>query len=236
MHVDFRYDNQSPRPTGPALRVMSAVLPGVRSVQRQVAPYAAAWRAANAAALLDDAPLWVALGDSMTQGIGASDPQRGWVGQLRERWETEGRRYRVVNLAVTGARVQDLLDHQLPALHRLEQLGHPAALVTVLVGSNDIVSRRLRPGVEQRFEALLDRLPPGTVVGNLPNPHREVQRMDAELRRRDHEGTLRLADFRRDGPATWVGLVASDWFHPNDRGYARMADVVDGALARGRAS
>ncbi len=233
MHVDFRYDNLSPRPTGPALRVMTRVLPGVASVQRQVAPYAATWRAANAAALRDDAPLWVALGDSMTQGIGASDPQRGWVGRLRDRWTEQGRRYRVVNLAVTGARVQDVLDHQLPALHRLEQLGHRAALVTVLAGSNDIVSRRLRPGVEQRFAALLDRLPTGAVVGNLPNPHREVQRMDAELRRRDDEGTLHLADFRRDGPRTWFGLLSPDWFHPNDRGYDRMADVVDEAVASG---
>lgn len=230
MRGAFDYDNTSPRPTGPALRVMSTVLPGVRSVQHQVGPYAAAWREANARALTQDLPLWVALGDSMTQGIGASDPQQGWVGQLRDRWAADGRPYRVVNLAVTGARVQDALDRQLPALRRLELLGHVPQLVTVLIGSNDIVSRRLRPGVDQRFSALLDRLPPGAVVGNLPNPHAEVRRMDDELRRRDAEGSLRLADFRREGPTTWIGLLSPDWFHPNDRGYARMADVVDAAV------
>ena len=36
------------------------------------------------AALAADGPLWVAVGDSMSQGIGASAPDRGWVGQLAE--------------------------------------------------------------------------------------------------------------------------------------------------------
>ncbi len=227
----FDYDNTSPRPTGPVLRAMSRVLPGVRSVQRQVEPFAARWRESNAEALTQDAPLWVAIGDSMTQGIGASDPQRGWVGQLRERWaERKATSYRVVNLAVTGARVEDVIDRQLAALERLAELGHRAELVTVLVGSNDIVNRRLREHVVERFAALLDALPPGAVVGNLPNPQREVRLMDAEIRRRAADGALTLADFRRDGPATWVGLLAPDWFHPNDRGYTAMADVVDRAV------
>ena len=227
---DFTYDNTSPRPTGPVLRAMSRVLPGVRSVQRQVEPFAAAWREANDEALRQDGPLWVAIGDSMTQGIGASDPQRGWVGQLRGRWAAQGHAYRLVNLAVTGARVDDVLDRQLPALERLAALGHRAELVTVLVGSNDIVNRRLREHAVERFTTLLDALPAAAVVGNLPNPQREVRQMDAEIRRRAADGTLALADFRRDGPSTWIGLLAPDWFHPNDRGYTAMADVVDRAV------
>ena len=182
---------------------------------------------ANDDALRQDGPLWVVIGDSMTQGIGASDPEREWVGQLRDRWATQGHPYRVVNLAVTGARVDDVLDRQLPGLDRLIALGHRPELVTVLVGSNDIVNRRLREHVVARFTTLLDALPPGAVVGNLANPQREVRQMDAEIRRRAAEGRLTLADFRRDGPATWVGLLAPDWFHPNDRGYTALADVVD---------
>lgn len=223
----FQYDNVSPRPTGPVLRAMSRMLPGVRSVQRQVLPYAEAWREANARALTQEEPLWVALGDSMTQGIGASDPQRGFVGQLQERWAARGHAYRVVNLSVTGARIDDVVERQLVALDRLVELGHRPVLVTVLAASNDIVNRTLRTHAVERFAVLLDALPPGSVVGNLPNPQRAVRQMDAELRRRDAEGSLRLADFKRGGPPTWVGLLAPDWFHPDDRGYRVMADVVD---------
>ena len=64
--------------------------PGGRGGREQTQPYAAAWRHANEAALAADGPLWVAIGDSMTQGIGASAPERGWVGQLAELRERGG--------------------------------------------------------------------------------------------------------------------------------------------------
>jgi lysophospholipase L1-like esterase len=213
---------------------MSALLPGVRSVQRQVGPFAASWRASNDRELGRVGTLWVAIGDSMTQGIGASVPEAGWVGQLHERWAAQGHSYRLVNLAVTGARVQDVLDHQLPALRRLAALGHEPALVTVLIGSNDIFSRQRRGDVVERFEQVLDQLPTGSVVANLPNSQREARAMDALVRERVPDGRLRLADMRRDGPRTWVGMLAPDWFHPNDKGYTAMADVVDAAVDHAR--
>ncbi len=49
------------------------LFPGFDRVHSQVEPFARAWQAANSDALLQDGPLWVALGDSMSQGIGAQD-------------------------------------------------------------------------------------------------------------------------------------------------------------------
>src|SRR6476661_8687526 len=216
------------------MRVLSAVLPGVGRVRHQTEPYAAAWRAANDAALAaqgaNSAPLWVALGDSMTQGIGASAPDRGWVGQLAEHLAAAGRPHRVVNLSVTGARVQDAIDQQLPALRDLLDAGLVPELVTVVLGSNDVVSPRLRTGLTERFAELLDGLPDGAVVANLPNPHREARRVEALLRQREREGRLVVADMRAHGPHSWRGRLAADKFHPNDAGYAAMAHVFDVAL------
>ena len=32
------------------------------------------------------------------------------------------------------------------------------------------------------------------------------------------------------GPASWRGRLASDWFHPNDAGYAAIADAFEPAV------
>ncbi len=227
----FDYSNLSDRPTGPVLRTLSALLPGVRRVQDQVVPWARAWEEHNRRVLTEAGPLWVALGDSMTQGIGASAPERGWAGQLSERLAASGWPHRLVNLSVSGARVEDVLDRQLAALETLTATTG-AALVTVVIGSNDIVAARHRARLVDRFTVMLDRLPPSSVVANLPNPRREARLVDALLHERAAEGRLVLADLREEGPRSWRGRLAADLFHPNDLGYADMATVVEHALRR----
>ena len=232
MVYDFDYSNHSHRPPGPVVSTLSTLVPAVRAVQEQVQPYAAWWESHNRVAASGRGPLWVALGDSMTQGIGASAPDRGWVGQLSGRLVARGWDHRLVNLGVNGARVEDLLDRQLPVLEAMTAEGTPAALVTVIIGSNDIVVRRHRRGLAERFDRMLDLLPEHTVVANLPNPHREARAIDARLRERAESGRLVLVDIRRDGPRTWRGRLASDKFHPNDQGYADLATIVERAVDR----
>lgn len=235
MIIDDALADLGPRPPGPVVRALGRVFPGVREVQAQTEPYAAAWDRANRAALAATGPLWVALGDSMTQGIGASAYNHGWVGQLSDRLRGDGWDHRVVNLSVTGARVDDVVDTQLPALEAVCAAEGPPALVTVVIGSNDVVSPRHRRGLAERFAQMLDRLPDGAVVMNLPNPHREARRVDDLLRGRATAGRIVLADMRREGPRSWRGLLAADSFHLNDRGSAAMADVAENAVRRARA-
>jgi lysophospholipase L1-like esterase len=223
--VSLDYSNLSERPPGRFLSLASRLLPGVREVQDQVLPYAAAWRAHNAAALADTGPLWVALGDSMTQGIGAGAYDRGWVGQVAAGMPG----WRVVNLAITGAIVRDVLDRQLPAL---DALGVPPDLLTVMIGSNDMFNPRHRPHLATDLAELLERLPAGTVVGNQPGtfaPALEINRLidDAVARR-----GLVLAEFRDPRTRTWRGKLAADHFHPNEAGYASMAQIMAEAVRR----
>src|SRR4051794_31693394 len=216
---DFDYSNLSERPRGPVLSALSTLFPGVRAVQEQVLPYAAWWQSHNRVAAAATGPLWVALGDSMTQGIGASAPDRGWVGQLSGRLVARGWNHRVINLGVNGARVQDVLDRQLPALEALTLAGRePAALVTVLIGSNDVIVPAHRRGLAERFTEMVGRLPEGALVTNLPNPAGEARAVNAMLRQGAAAGRLTLVDLRRDGPRSWRGRLASDRFHPNDKG------------------
>ncbi len=150
----FPYTNVALRRSGPLLTALSRLVPAIGRVQAQAVPYAAQWRASNLRALTSPGPLWVALGDSLTQGIGAPAYDRGWVGQLQTRLAAAGQAYRVVNLSVSGARVTEVLERQIPALHQLSSLGHEPALVTLLAGSNDLVSRR-RAQLAGFFSALV---------------------------------------------------------------------------------
>lgn len=218
---EFEYDNLTGRPPGRFVSLASRVLSGVREVQDQVIPYAQAWQAHNRAAIAADGPLWVALGDSMTVGIGAPAYDRGWVGQVAATLPM-----RVINLAQSGARVPDVLDRQLPALRTLDE----PAVVTLMIGSNDLMSREHRDRLPDGMRRLLDALPPQSVVSNQPRnsaPALEVNRLiDVAVRDRG----LRLADMRGPRTSSWIGKLAADHFHPNELGYTGIAEVFAEAI------
>ena len=216
------HDDVSPRRAGWFVRLSAALSPGVRRVQAQIRPYARAWEESNAAALGATGPLWVALGDSMSQGIGASRYDAGWVSQLQVLLEQAGSAYRVVNLSAYGARAGDVLTRQLPAMRALDP---GPDLVTVLIGSNDMVSRQRRRDLLSNYREALRQLPPGAVVaspfgnfglGKQINALIAVEAADRGLSVLNNQGDSNLA--------SWRGKLAEDHFHPNDRGYAGLAE------------
>lgn len=230
----FTYDNRTGRGPGKFLRALGWVLPGVRSVQRHVVPYAEAWVAHNREALQVPGRRWYVLGDSMSQSVGATAWDRGWVHQLHERLAATGRDLVVVNLSATGAVLSDVLEQQVPLLDSL--LEHDPrrdeAVVTVLVGSNDIFNKAHRPHLPGRFEDLLARLPRGSVVSTLPQPRAAAERSNKHIWAAHDQGAVRVVDMVTAGPRTWIGKVAADRFHPNDKGYAALADAFEPVVLR----
>jgi lysophospholipase L1-like esterase len=222
------YANVTGRPTSRFVRVAAAVSRGVASVQAQHARYAASWHAANVAALTRPGPRWIVLGDSMSQGIGATAFDRGWVNQLAARLVEAGIDLPIVNLSASGARVPDLLTQQLPAWRDLPAAPgrqDTADLVTVLIGSNDLVSRPHRDALPNQFAALLDQLPTGAVVAMMPQPRAAARAVNALLATAAELGRIRTVDLRRAGPSTWRGRLAADHFHPNELGYRSIASA-----------
>ncbi len=220
----FDYSNLSGRPPGPVLSVASRLLRGVREVQTQVEPYARAWERHNHGAVGADGPLWVVLGDSMAQGIGASAFDRGWPGQLADRLP----HHRMVNLSVSGGRLSDLINRQIPTM---ESLG-PVDLVTVIIGSNDLISPRLRAAAPGRLAEVLRWLPAGSVVGTQPGGRSGALELNRLVDEAAAQRGLVVAEFRDPRTRSWKGKLSADHFHPNDHGYRGMADIVAEALAR----
>ncbi len=221
-------------PARVASRLVQEAVPGLRRVRAQVPLYAQAWDTSNMAALAPGAaagPLWVVLGDSTAQGIGASAFDQGYVGQLRRILEGRtGQTWRVLNLSKSGARASDVVASQLP---RLDALGTLPDLVTCAIGSNDVVRRTPLAQVEGELREIVARLPTGSVVATLPQGMwaERVAALNAIVRSAADEAGLVVADvFAHTGPP-WRDKFAEDHFHPADLGYAdwaaAFAEVVE---------
>lgn len=222
----FAYDNRTGRPGGRGVRALGLVLPGVRGVQAQVEPYATAWAAHNRRALTTPGRRWVVLGDSMSQSVGASVWDAGWVDQLATTLATQGHPLVVVNLSATGARTADVTDQQLPVLRALPPaMGTDAPdLVTVLVGSNDLFAGGgVRRRLPAEFARMVAALPRGTVVATLPQPRAAARGANVHIESASAAGEVVKVDMRAEGPTSWRGRLAPDFFHPNDAGYAELA-------------
>lgn len=173
--------------------------------------------------------LYVALGDSAAQGVGASRPERGYVGLLAQRMrDRSGRPVLVVNLSRSGAKLADLVRDQLPRLTELSP-----DMVTVDIGGNDVLVYDA-----ERFSHLVCELtaglPAGTFVADVPYfMHGHWERRAAQTGRllagcAESNGlrVVRLHDAEQvRGPAAMLTDFAADWFHPNDRGHRVWADA-----------
>ena len=212
-------------------RAVRIFLPGVRTVHAQVARYAGEWTRANEAATAGAGPLWVVLGDSTAQGIGAPSWDEGYVGQLRRALDDGSPHpWRVLNLSKSGARAADVINRQLPTL---EALPAPADLVTCAIGANDIVRRTPVLDLEERLRTIIRRLPERAILATLPQGlgTDRSERINRMIRAEAPAAGLVVADvWAKTGPP-WHGKLAEDRFHPGALGYAdwaaAFADVLD---------
>jgi acyl-CoA thioesterase-1 len=214
-------------------RLVRTIVPALRTVHAQVARYAAAWDDANDVDMTGAGPLWVVLGDSTAQGIGAPTYTEGYVGQLRQALDEDAETpWRVLNLSKSGARAADVLDRQLPLL---EALTAPPALVTCAIGANDIVRNRTPlPVLVDQLRRIMARLPEGAIIATLPQglSRERTEAVNAIIRDEAPAAGLLVADvWARTGPP-WRGKYAQDGFHPGVLGYADWAAAFADALAK----
>ncbi len=213
-------------------QALQRVLPGIGVSRAQVPAFAAAWELDNQAALAGPGRLWVALGDSAAQGIGAPAKEGGWVGQLHAllaaATSVEEPPWRLVNLSRSGARTRDVVNTQVPALHALADV----VLVVCAVGGNDLLHRTPKPVLVAQMRALLDALPAGAVMATLSKGlgRRKPEVVNELIRTYAVSRGLRVADvWARTGPP-WRGKYARDGLHPNEVGYADWAAAFADAL------
>ena len=229
-------------------RTQAAELSGLRTglagrgadaapVMREPAPPSARhWQAHNDRTQDDDGPLWVVLGDSTAQGLGASSPLGGYVGQvLAELRQRSGQPWRVLNLSVSGSLTRDVIRAQLP------RLPAHADLVTCGIGVNDL----LYPAPGKLFgdmRTLIASVPDRPVVLDLPVPGGcwgllgrasvpYVTRINRTIHATATARGLPVAAVSAHFTPPWTGKFASDCFHPSQAGYRDWSRALLAAIA-----
>lgn len=222
--------------------ITAALLGGGAAV---VVTHTAWWRAPSRALPRERSTpvLYVALGDSTVEGVGASRPEQNYVSHLGERLRAVYPTARIENLGTAGATSADVRTRQLA-----RAIARRPDVVTLSVGPNDITGRVSLHHYAANVGAILESLAGQTravlVVNLIPDlavtPHFRgrpegelVGRLTAQfndvLRHQAREHGAELVDLYEPSRAEIPGrpeLVAADGYHPSDAGYARWAELV----------
>jgi acyl-CoA thioesterase I len=197
---------------------------GVTAMREDCAAFAGYWRDHNVSLIAEDGPLWVVLGDSTAQGLGAPTPSHGYVGQVLAQLRREtGQPWRVLNLSVSGSLTRDVLRAQLP------QVPADASLVTCGIGVNDVLYTA--PGkLFGDMRALIGAVPDGAIVLDLPVPAGVwgllgrasvpyITRINRTIHAAAAARGLPVARISEHFRPPWTGKFAPDCFHPSQEGY-----------------
>lgn len=185
---------------------------------------------------------FVVLGDSTSAGLGVVDPADAYPSVLARRLAQEtGSRVDLTVLGVSGARVADVLDEQVPAVRALDP-----DVIFVGIGANDVTHLTRLDDVRETMREtlrLLERTGATIVVAGAPNmsvyawhqPLRylsyvrgnQVTAAIEEVARSEGIAVVELAEetgpfFAEDPEAHF----SEDEFHPNALGYRRWADAI----------
>jgi lysophospholipase L1-like esterase len=193
--------------------------------------------------------LYVALGDSTVEGIGASRPGAEYVARVHGKLRGIYPRAGLVNLGVGGATSLDVVDDQLERAILLRP-----RLVTLSIGPNDITGRVPVATYQRNVDTILGRLTREStaviVVNLLPDlaitPRFRGQESAGNVGRLTVQFNDALARVARTYDAEVVDLfrpsraevpahpelIAADGYHPSDRGYERWAELVWAGIAR----
>ena len=190
-----------------------------------------------------DVPVgYVALGDSTVEGIGATSPDKNYVGRIFSRLKEKYPAASVQNLGVAGATSADVARAQLPKAVALRP-----RLVTLSVGPNDVTQGRSIEEYERHVDTILGTLARETdavvvvntlpdlavspifkseekpIVGTLARAFNDV--LVQKARQYGAEVVELYAPSQEEVPAN-TSLFSADNYHPSDAGYARWADFM----------
>lgn len=193
-----------------------------------------------AGGLLDDREIvYVAVGASDAFGVGAIPITNGYVFEIDDALDDQGRDSALVNLGIPGADTDQIR----PAVEIFARTGIEAQLVTVWVGNNDLIAGVEVDDFAEELDRLLDLVQDDikgfVVIGNLPKldqlpvfrsdpdddvtPER-VARFNEVIAAAAGERGIPIVDlFDEEVEDELVSDI--DGFHPNNDGHQRLAEL-----------
>lgn len=191
--------------------------------------------------------VYVALGDSTVEGVGATDTSRAYTSLIYADLLRQYRHVTYHNLGKRGARVRDVVETQ---LNRAVE-ARPT-LITLSIGANDALHQTslkhfrtdmdyLLATLHEQTEAIIvmTNIPDFSFAPRVPAPLKPVIRLrigqyNSIITEIGHEQSITLVDTFKESALVarrFPHAVSSDNFHPSDFGYTlwahSMLTVID---------
>lgn len=192
----------------------------------QLARYRNYWNKQNTRTAQANEILYVALGDSTAQSIGASSAKKGYVGLVAKYLEQKyDRPVRTVNLSKSGAKINDVITTQLPAMKQLEI--NDDTIITMEIGANDMISYNAGQ-FESEMDTVMNDLPQQTIITDMPYfGESRFKRLEPQVKeantimyklaaKHDFELSNLHERMQKNGG---IKTFAPDWFHPSNTAY-----------------
>lgn len=185
---------------------------------------------------------YVALGDSLTYGLGATDYKNTYPYILGQKFLKNYQKVEVVNLAVSGAVVRDVLNLQLPAA-----IKENPQVVTLMIGTNDTHGFYNKDHFKTTYQEIISELKTKTkakiILINIPylgteelikppyNTYfdlriKEFNQVIAQVSRDNNLKYIDLYSLTRDRFIKNSDLYSVDQFHPSDKGYMLWGQLI----------
>lgn len=186
--------------------------------------------------------VYVALGDSSVEGIGATSPDKSYPAILHNHLQKKHKKTEYHNLGRSGVRIKNVISEQLPRLIDLNP-----DLVTISIGVNDIRGRvnvkHFKKDLKYLVETIMIETNAKIVINNLPDfsllPQLPlylrivakviIKKFNKAIETVSNEFKLVLVDIYEDSKThakKWRDYISEDGFHPSDAGYALWANLI----------
>lgn len=186
---------------------------------------------------------YVALGDSLTAGVGSDDVESTFVYQVAKKLSSQFGKVEVVNLGVSGATSKDLIEGQLPQVAKEEP-----QYITLLIGVNDVHNKVSAEDFRRNLTRIVDHLLTKTaaqiVLLNLPYlgaPDVLPVPLSSALNARTKQFNTIISEFGSTERVQLIDLYsglrqpfvknpayyASDRFHPSGEGYLLFGKIIN---------
>lgn len=175
----------------------------------------------------------ISLGDSLAQGVGASNTKYSYVGRLETALrEKTSLPVHVINLSKSGAKIQDVINDQVPQLKGIDM--NKNTIITLDVGTNDVTRGSYGDQFKSDIEKLFSQLPQQTVVADLPylgksrwqSKNQNIEQANVILREAAQKyGLTVLPIYQNLKTNSSLSVYSADFFHPSNYGYEIWFDT-----------
>lgn len=213
--------------------IFLAYLLSLAILYSQLSRYKTFWETQNAQHYPEDSILYIALGDSTAQGIGATSPMRSYPGLIsKELSERRGKPVRLINLSKSGAKVKDAIDQQIPAMQSYKP--DQNTVITVEIGANDMINFDAAK-FEYEMDVFMGKIPKNALISDVPyfgesrfkNKQSNVVKANEIMYKLAAKHGFELVPLHKQMESNGgIKTFAVDWFHPSNTAYRENWSTV----------